>query len=134
MTVVSQGFVTGETTPWFTILAYENDSSANRTSREIFIPQGGGLVFCVIVADKKNTPTITPSLITTDNLTNDVTLWTAAAALSANGTYTYWLGPGAATGSLTQGASVPLARNVKVKLTISGASYDTTVVGFVKGA
>lgn len=125
----------GETTPWFTALAAELQSTATRTSDWIWVRNGEGLAFLVIVANEAGSCSFTPSIITEDPDATERTLWTAAAAIVANSTVSYWIGPAAVTGAFTESKSAPIARKVKIRLTYAGTpandKMDTKVFAFL---
>lgn len=119
----------------FTILATEAGSIATRTSAAFKNRGAKSLILTVVVANKAGTVTFTP--IVQMELPNGawVTIWTAAAALSANGTAVYELNRDtvATASGITESKVVALPLNLRVGLTYSGAgagnSFDTTVYG-----
>ncbi len=113
----------GEKTNFFSVLDAELQSAATRLSG-LFIMKGrgqqNGMLLVVVVANKGGILSFTPELYTVVNGV-DVKLWTAAAAISANGTYVYLIYPGAGTNALfTEIKQTPMPREWKVSLTYSG--------------
>jgi len=73
-----------------------------------------GVVIIVKLANEVGTAGYTPRIIIEDEDGNDIIYWSAAAALSANGTATYVLYPGAMAGAgagVTANASIVIPRN-----------------------
>lgn len=123
---------------WQTALANEADTIATRTSEGILNVNGRNLSLIVVTANKiGTTATYTPSLQTTYNGgTTWFTIWTAAAALTANGTVLYTFGPGCETGAgtETENVGIPIYRDMRVVITVGGtanASHNMDTAAYV---
>lgn len=115
-------------------LASEAGSFATRTSGAIDWRQVQSAILTVVLANKLGTVTFTPKLQRRlRDGTTWVDWWTAAAALSANGTVAYAFGRGAVAtlAAMTEKIEQPLPMTVRVVLTVSGAGdgneFDTYV-------
>jgi len=117
------------------LLALELQSIATRTSPDIPNPYGHGLTLVVTLANKAGTVTFTPVVQGKTPGGVYYALWTAAAALSANGTYIYQLTPIAVSNSsgITESKIALLPVVFRIVMTYSGAgagnAFDTTVEG-----
>jgi hypothetical protein len=87
-----------EKTGWFTVLAAESLTTADRTSQVFSHPTSPGVILQVVLANEAGAATITPKLQYIDPDGNYQTFWTGSN-LTANGTYTYFLCPGASSGA-----------------------------------
>lgn len=117
------------------VLAAELGSFASRTSEKVRLRGAKAVVITVVLANKAGTVSFTPKVrrYLADG-TTAVDLWTAAAALSANGTVMYALGElpaGTLTAGYTEGKAAFLPELIDVVLTVSGAGdgneFDTRV-------
>lgn len=114
-------------------LASEAGSFATRTSSALDWRQVQSAILTVVLANKAGTVTFTPSIQRQLKNGTWVTWWTAAAALSANGTVAYAFGRGAVAtlAAMTEKIEQPLPMTVRVVLTVSGAGdgneFDTYV-------
>ena len=79
-----------------TPLATVTSAKATQATADQVNYNGKGLLLHVKVANLAGTPTFTPRLQWKDNSGNYNTIWTAAAAINANGDKTYQLYPSAA--------------------------------------
>jgi len=113
-------------------------ASAARTaatnSPEIKNHNGRGLVIYVNVTLDPASAAITPSLRTGDPVsgTYDV-IWTAAAAISATGLYSYQLGPGllaTAGGSYTDTENILLPRSLQISMGVADGDSMTYSVAY----
>lgn len=101
------------------LLAAEVDTEANRTSGS-FAKSHRGILATVKVSNLVAAPTYTPSLQMRTQGGDWVTFWTAAAAISANGTYTYLLYPDSAGATYTEKVDSVLPYCFRFVLTYSG--------------
>jgi hypothetical protein len=101
------------------VLAAEVDTEATRTSRQITSLTHRGLILLVDVSNELGAPTYTPSLQAKRGATW-ATIWTAAAAISADGLYTYLLYPGTAGANYTEYVDMVLPQTYRVVLTYAG--------------
>lgn len=84
-----------------------------------------GLILNVNVTSA-GTGSITPSIQVKDSISNTYkTIWTAAAALTANGNYVYALYPGAGAASFTEAVSILLSRTWRVEVVANNANSVT---------
>jgi hypothetical protein len=116
-----------------TALALQAGSVATRTSADIPTSNLRSLTLVVVTANKANTPTFTPVVKMKDaGGTNYETLWTAAAAIAANGTLVYQFGPGLGTApsGVTESKQVAIPKTLQIVLTYAGNgttdAFDTT--------
>jgi len=126
----------GETSPWMSILIAEVETLATRNSANLFAKSNEGVFLEVVVNNGAGTYAYTPKIVSVDNLSNTVTIW-SGANITSSGTYTYWIGPSAASdGAVTTAAVAPLPRTFKVNLTVTTGGdtsnrADTQVVGYI---
>lgn len=119
-----------------TAIAQTADSVATITGSDIPHYQDGPVRLIVTLTDKQGTVTFTPKIQIKTAAGVYVDYWTAAAALSANGTYVYEVGP-AATSAANKVAGVTesvmgwIGKAYRVVMTYSGAgagnSFDVLV-------
>jgi len=109
---------------WVSILASESLSTATRTSNDLIATLSRGALLWVKTANLTGTPTFTPSLQIDDPDGTALTVWTAATAISANGSYLYILSPDVLTGmggaSVTETALVAIPYFHNIVLTYAG--------------
>lgn len=124
MTLPFEMYRLEEKTDWFVVLAEELQSTATRTSQDLPAPKARGMLLLVTVANEAGTCSFTPSLQLKNPAGTVLTIWTAAAAITANGSYLYVLSPDVLTGmngaSITATALVGIPRNWNLVLTYSG--------------
>jgi len=93
------------------------------------------LVVVVDVTSITATPSITPTLQIKDSISGDyVTVWTAAAPLTATGEAAYLFVPGGAAGSYTEAVNLRLPRTWRLRVTHADAdsiTYSVSAVGLV---
>lgn len=112
-------------------LASEAGSFATRTSAALNMATVSSLFLTVVLANKAGTVTFTPKIQRKLKDGTWVDYWTAASALSANGTTTYAIGRDAieALTALTEVITDPVPHTIRVVLTYSGAGdgneFDT---------
>lgn len=114
------------------VLAEEADTSANRTSGQLPLSVQRGIRLIVKIGALTTTPTFTPSVQIPDGMGGWVTIWTAAAAISAAGTTSYLLYPSASMGgSDTEKVNLVIGQAYRVVLTFggSGSAATTEVIG-----
>lgn len=115
----------------FTVLVSEAGSIATRTSDPFKNKGYRALQLTVVLANKAGAATVRPSLQRKMANGTWVTYWTAAAALSANGTVTYIITPNVLpTYTMTEAKIGPVPWENRVVLTFGGTtgagnSYDT---------
>lgn len=109
-------------------------TTSTRTSSDIANASARGLMIRVNLANLSGAPTFTPTLDWKDNDSNYTMIWQAAAALNANGSFTYLLYPGAAAGSgaqFTGISGITIPRVFRLRLVYAGNGTtdkaDTTV-------
>jgi hypothetical protein len=84
-------------------------------------PTATGMILHVKVGTLTATPTYAVSLLGYDIDENTYVIWTAAAVISAAGSYFYWLGPGASTiGGFAEGVGTPVPREYAVFIDYTG--------------
>ena len=117
-----------------TALALEADTTSTRTSADIPIYNGRSLTLAFMTANKVgSTATYTLSFRWKYDGTNYVTRWTAAAAITVNGTVIYEFGPGTtdADGDATESEQFNINRTLQVIVTVASAdgsnNMDTSV-------
>jgi hypothetical protein len=115
-------------------LATQAATAATRQSADLTNYNGRGILLHVKIANYAGAATFTPQIQWKDSDGNYVTIWTAAAALSANGDFTYLLYPGAVAGTgsaLTAISGIALPRTFRLNLNYTGNGTtdkaDTTV-------
>lgn len=90
--------------------------TANQNSTDQINRNWHGLLLTVDVSNA-GTGSITPSIQVKDPVSgNYKTIWTAAAALTANGTYVYALAPNAAAASFTEAVQLLLSRTWRLAM------------------
>jgi hypothetical protein len=110
-----------ENTDWFAVLPAELQSTATRTSGTFINKNKTGLLLTVTVANEAGACQFTPKICTLNAFGGVITLWTAAASISANGTAIYSITPYAFTNSsFTEVATLVLPRSWYVVLTYAG--------------
>jgi len=108
-------------TAFFEVLPAELLTIADRTSGQFSNPYGMGMILTIVVANEAGTFSATPELQTLDGYGNAITWWTAAAAITANGTYQYLVYPVAITNSaFTETVTFPLPSNWRLFLDYTG--------------
>jgi len=113
--------VNGQVTDFFTVLPAQVASSATRTSNIMYNPMGVGMILTIVTADETGAASFTPTIKCLDAFGTVVTLWTAAAAITAAGTFNYAILPGSFTNtSFTEVASSLIPRKWYLVLTYSG--------------
>jgi hypothetical protein len=123
----------GENAYPFTILAFEDETQADRTSKVFINPTGHGLYLVVVIGVLTGTPTYRPRLYMRSASGSNLLLWAATAVLSAAGTYRYALYPGGlAGGSPQESVNIMIPREFLFDLDWVGTGSDhadTTVEG-----
>lgn len=113
------------------VLEAEADSDVTRTSVAISRQQRG-MLLTVKTANEAGTVSFTPSLQMKTLIGDWVTIWTAAAAIVANGQYHYVFYPGTAVAGYTEYVDTVLPFTWRVVLTYAGTpgtdTIDTEVV------
>jgi hypothetical protein len=116
----------------FAILASQATTSATRTSADFTNNvMAAGILIHVKISSLSSTPTYTPSIEWKTTSGNYITLWTAAAAISANSDKVYWLSPGqagTASSSITEAKGLHLPLQWRLTLTFGGSGSATTQV------
>ena len=93
---------------------------------------GSGLIVIVDFETEVDTVSITPYLQIKDSISgNYFTIWTAAAAIEAVGTFAYLFAPGGAAGSFTEAVNLRLARTWRFGMTHADADSATYSVSAV---
>lgn len=109
---------------WIEVLAEELLSTATRTSEDFTMPKSSGLILWVKTDNEAGTCSFTPSLQMKDPEGTAITLWTAASAITADGSYLYVLSPNTATGmggaGVTETALVEVPNSWNIVMTYSG--------------
>ena len=104
-----------------TLLAAELQSTATRTSSERTTPEHKGMLLTVPIANEAGTTTFQPVLQQKDNEGNWNTIWTAAAAIAADGTTTYLIYPGTRVAEdYTEYVDIEIPETWRVVLTYAG--------------
>jgi len=80
-------------TGWFEVLPAELLTTADRTSGQFNNPYGMGLILTIVTANEAGAFSATPKLQTVDAYGTAITWWTAAAPITANGTFHYLIYP-----------------------------------------
>ena len=113
----------------FVVLAPEVATALTRTSAQILNPHNRGIILTVSNKNGASTPSFTPGpqIQHADGSYTDV--WTAAAALTGNGEYAYYLAPFAVAGvgSFQEIDAIPIPISYKVVLTRNTGNADTIV-------
>lgn len=113
------------------LLATEVDTEASRLSTAQVNPTGRGLGISVKIENLQNSPSYTPHVDAKMPNGDWVTIWTAAAALTANGTVHYLIYPGTAGAVYTEYEDTVIPLSFRVGLTYVGTpatdNADTTV-------
>lgn len=108
-------------TGFFTVLPAELLSTATRTSGQFTNPYANGLILTVVVANEAGTCSFTPKLQTVNGYGTAFVWWTAAAAITANGTYQYLIYPVSITNSaFTEVVTFPVPSTWQLVLTYAG--------------
>ena len=116
-------------TDWFSVLPSLASSGATRSSGYITNPYGLGVWIRVDVTNLSGTPTFTPSVQMQHAYDADLTIWTAATPISANGGYDYVAYVADFTSSaITEDFVFPLPRSWKFTLTYGGTGTADVVV------
>jgi hypothetical protein len=85
-----------------------------------------GLLLVIDVDTIAATPSVTPKLVLKDNADAfNIPFWTAAAAITATGQFTYLLYPGASGGNVTEVDGVPIPEEVLLEMTHGDADSIT---------
>jgi len=111
-------------------------ASAARTAQTDSADQinynGSGLIVIVDVTVDPAAAAITPKLQIKDSISsNYFTVWSAAAAINAVGTYAYLFAPGGAAGSYTEAVNLRVARTWRVRIDPADADSMTYSVSAV---
>ena len=101
------------------VLAAEVDTVATRTCKGMVSKSHRGLILLVDITNLASSPTFTP-LLQVRRGASWVTIWTAAAALSANGLAAYLLYPGTAAANYTEYEDMVLPMEYRIGLTYAG--------------
>ncbi len=105
------------------VLASEADTVATRTSADQTNTNHRGMILHVNTANKiGTTATYTPAVQAKFNDGSYATIWTAAAALTNNGDWTYVLYPGASDGNTTEVDGIPIPRTWRGVITVGGTA------------
>ena len=115
-----------------TLLAAELQSTATRTSSARKV-QHKGMLLTLVIANEAGTTTFTPVLQSKDNEGNWHAIWTAAAAVAADGTTTYLIYPGTrVVEDFTEYVDIELPAEWRCVLTYAGTpatdKMDTLLV------
>lgn len=128
--------ITAQKSDLFTILSPAAGSFATRTSSKFNTMYNHGIAIIMKLANKLGTVSFTPQVHAFDEDGNAIIWWTAAAAVSANGTTTFVLFPGGMAGKgagVTEAADIVLPRVFDVSINYTGAGdgneFDTEVYG-----
>jgi len=120
-----------EKSGWVEALAAESLSTATRTSGDLISNKGRGMLLWVKTANEAGTASFTPSLQVKDPEGTALTVWTAAAAITANGSFLYVLSPDTLTGmggaSVTETALVSIPFFHNLVLTYSGTPANDKI-------
>ncbi len=108
------------------VLEEESDSAATRTSVAISRQQRG-MIMTVKTANEAGAASMTPSLQMKTQAGDWVTFWTAAAAITANGTFTYFFYPGTAVVSYTEYVDTVIPHTWRLVLTYAGTPATDTI-------
>ena len=116
---------------WQEVLAEESLSTATRTSEDFPAHEGRSMLLWVKTANEAGTASFTPSLQIKDPAGTALTVWTAASAITANGSFLYVLSPDALTGmngaSVTETALVGVPMFHNIVLTYSGTPANDKI-------
>lgn len=114
-----------------TLVVLASAARTATTNSEVFTNFGArGILLIVDATVEVDTAEVTPSLQAYDPLSGKyATIWTAAAAISAVGTATYLLYPGASDGNMTEVDGIPLPAQFRVVMTAADADSLTYSVG-----
>lgn len=108
-------------TSWFEVLPAQLLSTATRTSGTFDNPYGQGMVLTVVVANEAGSCSFTPKLQSSDAYGGVITWWTAATAITANGTYNYLIYPVTFLGTgFTETYAFSVPREWSLVLTYAG--------------
>lgn len=112
----------GEKTQWFTLMASASRNADVRSDIQAG-PWAFGLLLEIKVAAASSLSFV-PKLETKDDAGNVILLWTAAAAVIADGTVLYLFFPGGAVDAdgLTEGADMPVPRQWNLFMDFSAGS------------
>ncbi len=102
--------------------------TATTASADQTLYNSRSVVLIVNIASIVDTPSITPTLQIKDSISgNYFTIWTAAAALTAAGTYAYLfaLGGAGSAGSFTEAVAIPVTRTWRVNMVHADADSAT---------
>ncbi|MCK5641113.1 MAG: hypothetical protein KAJ19_09960 [Gammaproteobacteria bacterium] len=113
----------------FVVLVPEVATALTRTSAQILNPHNRGIILMVSIKNGASTPSFTPEITIqhADGSYHDI--WVAAAALTANDEYAYYLHPGAiaGAGSFTEVDAIVIPISYKVVLTRNTGNADTII-------
>jgi len=105
-------------------------AEANSTDQTNY--NGSGLIIIVDWTVEADTSTLTPRLQIKDSISNDYfTVWSAAADLTAIGTYAYLFQPGTAAGSYTEAVNLRVGRTWRFQMGVGDADSSTYSVSGV---
>jgi hypothetical protein len=117
----------GEKSNWFTVLPQELLTTADRTSGRFSHPTSPGIILQIVLANEAGAVSLVPKLQYEDPAGNSQVFWTGSA-LTANGTFTYFLCPGAATGATaTEKVELTIPREWKLFLDYTGTPASDKV-------
>ena len=103
------------------LLAAELLSTASRISTARTTPDHKGMLITVVLANEAGTVTMTPYLQSKDAAGNWHTIWTAAAALAADGTTYFLIYPGTrVVEDYTEYVDIEIPETWRVGLTYAG--------------
>lgn len=112
---------------WFSVLANQALSTATRFSGNLFNPAATRLVIAVKLANLTGTPTFTPKILVRGPDGTSWGIWTAAVALSVNGTYIYFFGPDVVAGSAKEAVGIPIPTEWTLQLVYAGTPASDKV-------
>ena len=96
-------------------------SNSTLTSPDIVRGSGNSLIIVVTLANRTGVPTYTPSVQMKTKSGAYVTIWTAAAALAANGVTTYALGSASVDATAyTEKKQILIPDTIRIVLTYAG--------------
>jgi hypothetical protein len=128
----------GENSNWFTILPAALQSTATRDSDYQANLGCEGVILEIVVANEAGTCSFTPKIYSVDPAGTNVLIWAAATAITANGTFLYWIHPHAdktatAKNNMTEEGTISLPRDWFLELTYAGTpasdKMDTVAYG-----
>jgi hypothetical protein len=112
-------------TGWFEVLPAELLTVADRTSGQFNNPYAQGMILTIVVANETGSFSATPKLQIVNAYGTALTFWTAASAITANGTFNYLFYPVTITNTaFNETVAFPIPGSWRLFLDYTGTASD----------